>query len=205
MVKQLRLIFIFLIVVCSTLTGGAVTAKQVLQQASSKLMKSPSISATFTYSGAGHNGSGSLTTSGKKFKVTTPGFSAWFDGTNLWTYSVSSKETTLVNPSASELAETNPLHYLSSAAGGNCTFSKGDSKAKRIITVTPKSRKDGYKSATVELNGKTLLPSKITVKLTDGSVVNLNISRITVGKALPASNFTYPKNKYPKIKIIDLR
>ncbi len=205
MEKHLRLIFLSLLLVLSVSAVQAQTAAQILRRASAKVMKSGSVSAEFTYSGAGHNGTGSLTASGRKFKVSTPGFSAWYDGTNLWTYAVSSKETTLVHPSASELAETNPLLYLSSAAGGNCSFAKGDSKVRRVITVTPKSRKEGYRSATVELNGKTLLPSRITVKSTDGSTVSVNIRRITLGKALPASNFTYPKNKYPKIKIIDLR
>ena len=202
----LTLLITFLTAVAASVgCAAAETAGQLLTRASRKIMSSGSVTASFSYSAAGSRGSGTLKVSGRKFTVQTPGSSSWYDGKNMWTYNAASRETTLVNPTASELAETNPLLYLATANAYNCAYGKGNSATKKIIILTPKSRKQPVRSATLELDGKTLNPMKISVISSDGSSSTVSITRYTLGKALPASNFIYPKNKYPKIKIIDLR
>lgn len=196
------LLGIFSFFVCA----AAPTASQIIAKASQRVIRAGSVTANFRFSGGGQTGAGTIKSSGKKFAIETSGMSSWYNGKDLWTYTASSKETTLVRPTASELAETNPLTYLSEASKSfTCSFGKGDSAAKRIVVLTPKSRKLGVQSVTLELEGKTLNPLKINIKGRDGSVSSVVISSFRLGKTLAGSNFEYPKNKYPKIKIIDLR
>lgn len=189
-----------------SMAASAETAMQLLNRASQKIAKAGSVSASFVFSGGGTSGLGTLKISGKRFSVQAPGSASWYNGKYLWTYSAASRETTLVVPTASELAETNPLTCMAGGVSGyNCAYGKGSTATKKIIVLTPKSRKQGIRNATVEINASTLVPAKISVKASDGSVTAVSITKFSYGKSLPASDFEYPKNKYPKIKIIDLR
>lgn len=201
-----RTLLALIIIMAAVAPVSAETAAQLLDRASQRIMRSGSITASFTFSGAGARGNGTLRVSGKKFVLQAPGSASWYNGKYLWTYSASSGETTLVAPTASELAETNPLSYVAGGASGySCSYAKGSGNARKTIVLIPKSRKQGIKSATIEINPSTLVPSKISVKMPDGSVTAVSIRKFVYGKALPASSFEYPKNKYPKTKIIDLR
>lgn len=204
--KLTRYILLSIFICVSALASNAQTAAQVLNKAASKIMSAGSVAASFSISFPGGGGSGSLKASGKCFTVSVPGSSSWYDGQQMWTYSASSKETTLFRPSASELAETNPLLYLAGGASSyNCAFAKGSSKSNYILSLTPKSRKTGIKSANISINGTTFAPTQISVKDQSGRTTTIKITNIRFGNKISASNFKYPKNKYPKIKIIDLR
>lgn len=205
MIRKLLLCFLILsFAVCGA--DASLTASQIVAKASQRITRAGSVTAGFRYSGGGQSGLGTLKASGKKFIVETPGMSSWYNGKNLWTYSAVSRETTVVTPTSGELAETNPLTYMTSASASfTFSFGRGDSPVRRIIVLTPKSRKLGVKGVILELEGKTLNPLKIIVRGGDGSVSTIVITKFQLGKGLPASNFEYPKNKYPKIKIIDLR
>ena len=97
----------FMIMPCAR-ANAAETAQSVLAKASAKVTGTKGMSCAFTLSASGRSVKGTLKSSGKKFALITPVSSSWFDGRNMWTYNPSSAETTLVNPTADEIAETNP-------------------------------------------------------------------------------------------------
>ncbi len=184
---------------------SATTPASILNSVAAKIGKAGSVVATFNFSGNGHSGMGSLKISGKKFSIQVPGTSTWYNGKNMWTYSASTKETTLITPSAAEIAESNPLTYLSQLNSFNCSFASGDTPSKRVINLIPKSKKIGVKKIVATIESKSLKPLQLSVTSTDGKVSTIKITGFQIGKALPSSNFEYPKNNFPKIKIIDLR
>lgn len=185
---------------------AAETAAQALNCAAAAITRAKAVSASFSFTSGGQKGSGTLKMSGKKFTYSSPGSSCWYDGRNMWTYNSASRETTLVAPTASELAEANPLSYLASGASGfTCTFSGKPTGQRKVIDMTPKSRKAGVRKVTVTLAGAAMTPQKIVVTSTDGSVSTVTISQLKTLKSLPASDFVYPKKRYPGVKVVDLR
>lgn len=185
---------------------AAPTAADLVNKAAVALKSAPAVSATFTYKIGNQSGSGSLQLSGRKFAFVSPQSSCWYDGKSLWTYSAASKETTLVTPTAEELAESNPLSYISSgAAGFTCTLDKRSTASQKIIEMVPRRKKQGIKKVTLTLSYPSLEPRRIVVASPDGTVSSVSIRKLQKLKALPAANFTYPVNKFKGTKIIDLR
>lgn len=206
MLNYLKISVVALILSLGWIPMNARSAQEWIDAAARQIITAGSISARFTISGGGHSGSGSLSASGKYFAINAGSTASWYDGKNMWTYSGASKETTLFTPSASELAEVNPLLYIASGSRSYiCSMAKGSTASRPMINLVPKSRGAGIRKATVTLNGSTLAPIKMTVTESGGGVVSVSIISFSRGKKLPAKNFVYPKNKYPGIKIIDLR
>ncbi|MCM1290661.1 MAG: outer membrane lipoprotein carrier protein LolA [Prevotella sp.] len=184
---------------------GAQTAQQQLKTAVNKYLKG-GISVTFSYSGAMGNGNGSLKSNGKKFALQTSSGSVWYNGINMWTYSPSTKETTLVRPTQSELAEANPITVLgNSTSTYSATFAKKQNKGSSTIVLTPRIKNSGIKRVVVILDAKLLSVKKIEVTSSDGNKTILNIKSLVSNQRHADTNFEYPSKKYPKVKVVDLR
>lgn len=182
------------------------TAESVLQKASVKVKSVKTVDASFSATSSGRSMSGTLKSSGSKFYVKTGGMETWYNGKTLYTYNPSSKETTIVTPTMSELSEVNPLLFLNSYSSYfNPTFSKNKQNGKYIIDLNSKSRKSPAKKITVFLNAGTLYPEKFIITSNDGNQTNLTITKIRYGGSSNSSEFEYPKSKYPKATIVDLR
>lgn len=203
--RLLRFLTVMIALTMSVSSQGAVTAAQQLNSAVAKWLRGD-ITATFVYSGSAGKGTGTLKSSGTKFALQSSVTSVWYNGSNMWTYSPSTKETTLVKPSASEVAESNPVAVLSgSAAGFSASFAKKQTAGTSTIIMTPKSNKSGLKRVVVVLQASTLKPLKIDVTSADGSRNVLTIKSIATGQKHSATTFNYPSGKYPKVKVVDLR
>lgn len=206
MIKSLRYIAIAIALMLAAQASAARTAQQWIDAAARNITSAGSISASFSISGSGQSGKSSLSASGKCFAINVAGNASWYNGKHMWTYSPQAKETTLFTPSAAELAEVNPLLYIASGARGyTCSMAKGSTAARPVINLVPKSRGSSIKSASITLNGSTLAPVKMVVTDARGAATTVTITSFKRGKAIAAKNFAYPKNKYPGIKIIDLR
>jgi len=117
------------------------------------------------------------------------------------TYNPSQNETTVFKPSAGELAEVNPLLYVS---GWEKNFSvklasKHPANAHCLI-LTPKNGSLGVKMASVTIT-KSCVPTKVVIRTSGGQTISVNISNLKRGVRFPANTFEYPKTKYPKAKI----
>lgn len=181
----------------------AQTPSDVLSKVKSKISGASSISADFTMTANGQTCSGKIKSKGKKFVITSGLSNVWYNGSEMWTYIPGNAETTIMKPSASELAEANPLLYIGSAGNYNVMKSK-ENKAGTIVLV-PKKTGTGVKSVTINVDTKTYLPTKITVATSSGKPVSVTIKNVKLNAAIADSEFTYPKKKYPNAKITDLR
>ncbi|MDE6423238.1 MAG: hypothetical protein K2K95_07440 [Muribaculaceae bacterium] len=203
-------IFLGLIVWLMTMAGtmeagAAMTPEQVVQKAASVITDAKGLTAGFTVTANGHSAKGTIKSSGSKFCVLLPEVGSWYNGKDLYVYNQRTKETTVTVPTAAELLETNPLLYVKGGAGGyTYTFSPVKRNGKYVVDLVPRSKKSGISKLTFTINATTFRTERIVVSM-GGSVTTIDVTSFIPGASLPATDFEYPKSKYPKVEIVDLR
>ncbi|MDE6549016.1 MAG: outer-membrane lipoprotein carrier protein LolA [Muribaculaceae bacterium] len=199
----LSLILIFSL---SGTISAAETADGMLKKAAASINGSSGLTASFTLDYGSQKISGTMKASGKKFSLQTSSTSTWYDGNSMWTYNTKNAETTLMTPTPQEVAEANPLSLVNTySANFTAAFAKSHPKGAKTIVLTPKSKKLGYQSVHVTIPDGSTFPSKLVVIPTSGQKMTVSITQVKSGQKLPASTFVYPKAKYPKVEIVDLR
>lgn len=200
------IISIMMILGVASSLSGAETADGLLKKAASAINGSSGLTATFTLDYGQQKITGTLKASGKKFALQTSSSSTWYDGKSMWTYNVKNAETTLIAPSHQEVAEANPLTLVNSYSSNfTASFAKGQTKGSKTIILSPKSKHSGYKSVHITIPDGSVYPSKLVIVPTSGQKVTVSISQVKNVQKLPDATFIYPKNKYPKVEIVDLR
>lgn len=180
------------------------TAEQIMYNASRQATKGSVDTFTVTYAGKSMNGS--IKGCGTKFMLNLPVAATWYNGKYLWALNASSKETTIVIPTASELGESNPFSYLHSWKNAfNPTLVDSKNASTYNIRLTPKRKYQSVKYVDICLNKVDFKPIKITIADTSGKLSYIAIKSLKYVASLPASDFEYPKQKYPNVEIIDLR
>lgn len=186
--------------------SAAETADQVLKKAAAGINGANGLSASFTIDYGSQKLSGTMKASGKMFALQTSSTSTWYDGKSMWTYNAKNNETTLTTPTPAEVAEANPLSIVNSYSSTfTAAFAKTQTKGSKTIVLTPKSKQSGYRSVHVTIPDGSPYPSKLVVIPSSGQKVTISISKVSSSQKLPASTFVYPKSKYPKAEIVDLR
>jgi len=184
----------------------ALTANEIMTKAATNIRSAKGIYGSFVISSSGKNLTGTFKAKGAKFTLMTSASSSWYNGKHLWTYNPSSGETTLFTPTAEELLESNPLEYLKTYSNSfTSVFSKKKISGKYIVSLIPKSKKNQIKQVEIVFNNKTLKPEKFTIENQSGSVTMVNVKSLDYARSFKASEFEYPRSKYPKSQIIDLR
>lgn len=194
--------------VCIFTLGAQTTMQpnQVLTKAVGVITNTRGVEAVFNITNAGQTGRGSIKNFGGKYKVTLPDAEVWYNGKDLYTYNKRAGETTVVTPTSEELAESNPLSYVVNAGKNyNVSFSTVKKKGKHVLELVPKSKSQAIKRVTLTLNGTNYYPEKIVVEPVKGSPVTTEIISFKTGVSAIAAEFEYPKAKYPKVELVDLR
>lgn len=206
MMKWLRYILLWFSVALALPTlNAAETADQILQRVAAGINGSKGLTASFTMEYGKQKVNGTIKSSGKMFVLQTTSTSTWYDGKSMWTYNVKNNETTLMTPTSAEVAESNPLSLVNSYSSFTASFSKNQIKGSKTILLTPKSKKMGYQSVYLTISDRSNFPSKLVVIPSSGEKITITITKVENSGKLPVSTFVYPKSKYPKAEIIDLR
>ncbi len=207
MIKILKSILGLVVILAMTSTmTAAETADAVLKKAAAAINGSTGLTAAFTLDYGSQKVSGTIKASGKKFALQTSSTSTWYDGKSMWTYNAKNAETTLMTPTAQEVAEANPLSIVNTYSSNfTASFAKSQTKGSKTIVLTPKSKQSGYRSVHVTIPEGSSFPSKLVVIPSSGQKVTVSISQVKSGQKLPDATFVYPKAKYPKVEIVDLR
>ena len=185
---------------------SADTADGLLKKAAAGINSAEGLTASFMLDYGSQKVAGTLKASGKRFTLQTSSSSTWYDGKSMWTYNASNNETTLMTPTPQEVAEANPLSIVNSYSSSfTAAFAKSQTKGSKTIILTPKSKQLGYKSVHVTIPDGSTFPSRLVVVPTSGQKVSVSITQVKKGQKLPESTFVYPKSKYPKAEIVDLR
>lgn len=205
--KQLLTIIITLVLSLTFpgVANAALTPEQVAQKAAAVVSGAKGLEATFVLKTGNHTVKGSLKSSGNKFTVSLPQMSSWYNGKALYTYNARTQETTVVEPTAQELLESNPLLYVRGGAGAYiCKFSPVKRNGKYVMDLTPRDKKSGITKMTFTVNSTNFHTERIVVTTANGTST-IDVTGLTTGKTLPEATFDYPKDKYPKAEIVDLR
>lgn len=207
MKRYLRYILVFISAIGLTMTGHAAeTADGMLKKAAAAVNGAGGLTASFTLDYGQQKVSGTLKASGKKFVLLTSTTSTWYDGKNMWTYNSRNNETTLMTPTAQEVNEANPLSIVHTYSSSFvAAFAKSQIKGCKTIVLTPKSKQSGYKSVHVTIPDGSAFPSKLVVIPSSGQKVTVSITQVKSGQKLTDQTFVYPRSKYPKAEIVDLR
>lgn len=196
-----------------SLSLHAQTATSLLDQTAAKLKNSGGISATFEatqFKKTTENGTtqGSIDLSGKKFKVTTPGLTTWFDGKTQWSMLGGSGEVNVSTPTAEELQSINPYAFVDLYKSGyKSTLSyvnKGGKKCPNVRLVATSKQRD-IREMRIVLDPDTHLPSSIRILRKDGNWFRIRVKSISLGKKWDDSHFRFSEKDYPGVEIIDLR
>lgn len=179
--------------------------QQILERVIKIISDAKGVEAKFTIYNSGYSGSGIIRSQGSKFNVSLPDVEVWYNGKDLYTYNKRTSETTIVIPTPEELAETNPLTYVTSASKSyNVAVSTVKKPNKDVLELTPKNKSE-IKRITLTISQKDSKPEKIVVEPSHGNPISAEISSFKTGIELSSSQFEYPKSKYPKVEIVDLR
>lgn len=198
------LIFIFAVIVMTS-ASQALTPAEVLSKSVAKINNAASIDCKFALSGSNGSLNGSLSAHGRKFRLTTPAGSTWYDGTNMWTANPKSKEITLVNPTESEVNESNPFAYLSSYKSQyNLFFSKRKDNGRYLVLLNPKKKNADIKAVEVAVNKKTFLPERFIIRDRNDNVTTVTVQSLSL-KSSGAGSFTCPVQSMSDYELIDLR
>lgn len=208
--KIMRRAYTYIIICVLAITMPAwtygMTADQVLQKTARQISKAPSLSATFTATtGDGARTSGTYTMSGKCFSLVSGNYASWYDGSNLWSYSRASGETSLTAPTAEELIEINPLQVISGNSRSYKAKMISQDKNKYVLELTPLSKSSSVSRAIVTISARTWLPVSVDASFSNSARISISIPSAKIGKALPKSTFTYPAARYKGVEVIDLR
>lgn len=205
MKRKIYISFILLVISMLGFAQGSLTPAQILDKTVKTMMNGKGIEANFTVSNSGYTGKGEIRANGTKFNVVLPEVEVWYDGKDLYTYNKNTQETTIVVPSIEELAQSNPLAYISNAPKKyNVKFSTVKKDGRYVLELTPKT-KDEIKRITLTVKKNDYLPEKIVVEPASGTPVSAEISSFKTNVIINDTRFIYPKSKYPKAEIIDLR
>ena len=124
---------------------------------------------------------------------------ASYDGKTQWTYVAKDKEVTLTNPTAQELAETNPLQIL----GKLDKLFQGTKLKDGRVRLTPLQKGSEIAEVTVKFDSKTGWPTDIRIVGANGSIDMKTLKFTVEKKRLPQSSYQF---KAPKgTKVIDFR
>lgn len=202
------LIIISLISLIFPSKGLAAThsAAEIMQKASSLLLKGGGIKATYTLKTGGQTQQGTLTVKGRKFSVLTKSMCTWYDGKTLWDYNAVDNEVTVSNPTSADIATLNPYVLLSSyKTEYTAQLVTGTVKGTYNVRLTPKNAHNPVRSAVLCLRASNYQPVRLDVTLRTGVKSSIIITNVKSGLSLSDSSFKYPAKKYPKAQVIDLR
>lgn len=200
------LILTILAVVLTAMRGLALSGDEILKKTAATVNGAPSMTFKFTSTtGDGQKISGALTFCKARFAMTTNVQSVWYDGKTLWSYSPASRETNVSEPLPEELLEINPFDILNQYSSLYTVKKLTPIGKDERLELNARKTSMSVRRAVIVIDKATMLPKALDVTFSSSARMSIVITSAAKGKSLPASAFTYPKAKYPKAKIIDLR
>ncbi|MBO4800487.1 MAG: hypothetical protein J5545_01320 [Bacteroidaceae bacterium] len=207
-----RTFFSFILTTFLTLTAYAQSARDILDATAARMTASGDVTAQFKatqYQGAAPESetTGTLLISGRKFQMTTPDMTTWYDGRTQWSMLKGSGEVNITEPTEEEQAAMNPSTLINIYKKGySLKLRKSSLRGKPTYEVhlKAKNKKAAFSEIYVDVEQGTNNPLCLRAKR-DGNWMRLSILSFQADQTLPASTFTFPAAEYPDIEVIDLR
>lgn len=150
---------------------------------------------------------GNFTMKANRFIMNINEMTVYFNGKTQWTYSPENEEVTITEPTAEELAETNPIAVLYSyRATCDIKFAANNTNsANYVIEMTPKTKKSDLQKMTVTIAKKSGNLLSITQVEKNGNTLALTLTYYQSKISIADSAFTFDVKKYRGVTVNDLR
>ncbi len=206
MISYYKYLFVLIFSFGCCLSLSANDANNLLDNAANKFQQAKSLSADFSISGNGNMSTGKIILSGDRFNMTMPGLSIWYDGRTQWTYTHSTNEVSVTEPTPDELQQVNPFAIINAFRRVYSASIVSQNNQTATIRLTPlASHGEAITQVLLTIDKSTLYPSVIKLALDNNELITITINDISVGQSLPAAGFTFSEKDYPEAEIIDLR
>ena len=213
--KVYLLASLFIVSIISNAQNSDPAAKAILDGVSAKFKTFTSVQADFSYKVENAAGKALSTKTGKiimkgtKYKVNFSGQEIFCNGTTLWTYDKSGNEVTVSNLDASSGMIT-PQKLFTNFYDNDFRYvlngeKKVGSKTVQEIELTPKDKSKPFHKVYVQVDkaAKTIYSTKVLENA--GNRYHYNVTTMKTNAALAYAMFTFDKNKYPGVEVVDLR
>ncbi len=195
-----------------SLNGMAQSARKVLDTTASRLTKQGGVMAQFKatqYDGSAPKSetTGDIQMNGRSFVISTNELTTWYDGKTQWSMMKGSNEVNVSEPDEDDLAELNPAVLVNIYKRGfnyNMKKSTLRNRPTFVVHLWPKYKGTDYSDILIDIDQSTYNPLCIRAKR-EGNWVRLSILTFQNGFVFPANTFTFPKQNYPNVEVIDLR
>lgn len=186
-----------------TLGVSAQSAKQVLDKTAA-LCNSGAVQAKFTAKGGSATGSGTITVQGNKFTLQSSDATIWFDGKTEWSLVSGSGEVNIVEPTAKEIAQMNPMNFVNMYKSGYRSDVKTVGNSYEVhLTATSKSK--AIKEMYIIVSKTSYKPQVIKMRAGTKSWTVITVNTFTQLGKKPDSFFRFNAKDHPKARIIDMR
>lgn len=185
--------------------AGATKADVILDKAAQALRAPKSLTAKFSIHSYDGNASGTIVLSGRKFRMTSPQMSVWFDGKTQWSYSPQAGECNITTPTADELQQTNPLAVVDAYRNAYSARLVSSGKSVCKLQLTARSPRAEIKSVSLEVDARTYYPRSIVLTDRSGRKISITVSSVKAGGQQPASAFVFNTKSYKGVEVVDLR
>lgn len=205
--KSITTLIVSLILGFASYVSAGESATDILNRASANLRTAKSIEANFTLTSSARAGvmSGSIIMSGQKFRITSPQYSSWYDGTTQWVLNTADKEVNITTPTTDELQMVNPVMVLNMFSKQYTPTLLKSPKTQRVLRLSAKHKNADIRQAVVTLHSTTLIPQSITLTAANGTTVTVKLAGTKIGQPLADAYFRFSPKSHPGIEIIDLR
>ena len=208
-----HLALFMLAVPCFSQTGDQ-TAKQILDQASSKIKSYKSIQATFTLQVQDAQGAsqgikkGSLNMKGNKYVVTITGQEIYCDGKTIWTYDKGANEVTITKVDLVS-GTLSPQKLLTNFYDKDFLYKmngeqKIGTKTVAEIEMTPTDKTQNFHKIYLYVDKKTHLVSSGKMLDKNGNHYIYTINSLNGAINLSDASFIFDKTKYPGVEEVNL-
>lgn len=208
---------IILILICllSSLGGHAQKdpqARKILDATASVLQKQGGFQIKFTattFQKGQEQGrlSGTMQIKGKKFRLSTPDMTTWFDGKTQWSYLKANEEVNVSNPTDEELQTLNPYAFIALYKKGyDYTMKPTTTYGKAAYEIKLKAENKAQQLQTLLLDVEQATQMPLCVRIYDGQHwVRIAIDSFTARQKFNDEVFRFNAKDYPKAEIIDMR
>lgn len=187
-------------------------ARKVLDATASALQKQGGFQIQFTattFQKGQEQGcmSGTMLIKGKKFRLSTPDVTTWFDGKTQWSYLKANEEVNVSTPTDEELQTLNPYAFIALYKSGYDYTMKPTTtygKASYEIKLRAESNNQPIKTLLLDVEQATRMP--LCVRIYDGQTwVRIAINSVAGKQKFNDDVFRFNANDYPQAEIIDMR
>lgn len=150
--------------------------------------------------------SGTIVLKADHFFLETDDLMVWFDGKTQWAYLKTGNEVNITNPTAEELAATNPVSIISSIRSvSRIQFGKSKNNLYQVIELIPQNKKNDFRKIEIRIDKKSDIPHTINIEYQNGIKNELIFTNYRKNVSINPKTFVFDKTKYKEVLINDLR